>query len=218
MSTIEITRLAITRKDRRRARCTGGQHEDTGEIVVHDRCGVEVVKNYGQHALCDLADAATFVCATPHTCHPDDVELAAAHRGEAILDSRIVKHTVVFAYRGDTALLGEVGVVAWVSDIDHEPRRARIILATGKAPVVPIDDLRILTTHPRNMAAISQVFEVKNRLAEWEERRAALLAKCQELAAAGQWDELTRVQDQEVEPHTRSKPYARAAEQAVPAA
>lgn len=123
-STATAPYRAVTRhtdSDRTWAACRGVNHVDGGEIVIHDRCGVDVVRREdGRIFDVELAgyyQARKFSCYHgDHVCSPADVEAVAAAKARALADGEIVKGATVEVFKGRKVAKGTVGRVAWIGE------------------------------------------------------------------------------------------------------
>lgn len=104
------------------ANCRGVNHHDGGEIVVHDRCGDEVVKSEKTGKLHNVErsgfyQARKFSCYHPtHECDPELAALRTAEREQAAADGEIVKGCTVEVFKGRKVPKGTTGKVFWLGD------------------------------------------------------------------------------------------------------
>jgi hypothetical protein len=110
-----------TRLDGTFAPCAGLNHNDAGEIMIHDRCGAQVakredgkifdVKAFGQYG------ARKFTCWNMlHTCDPAHVEMMAEKAAESVAGGIITKSCVVVVVKGRKVAKGTTGVVFWMGE------------------------------------------------------------------------------------------------------
>src|ERR1044072_3011200 len=100
--TIEIPFRSVTRSVNVYANCRGVNHSDSGEIVVHDRCGAQVVRrDDGRIFNVEISGfyaARKFSCYHPgHQCDPAAVAQVAAERAAAVAAGTITKGAEVVA-------------------------------------------------------------------------------------------------------------------------
>jgi len=113
---------ATSRTDGTWADCHGINHSDSGEIVVHDRCGKQVVRRE-DGKIYDIIrvgayQARKFQCwRGAHRCDPRWVALTAQERAQDAADGRVdVKAAVVQVFKGRKVPVGTEGQVFWVGE------------------------------------------------------------------------------------------------------
>lgn len=118
MMTAEIPAHTTTRTTGATIRCAAKNHKDAGEIVIHDRCGVEVAKGENGR-LYDLRSnnfgPLRYVCFNSlHTCDDDMVRITARQRADALANGEIVKNATVTVIKGRKVPVGTTGTVIWI--------------------------------------------------------------------------------------------------------
>lgn len=100
------------------ANCNGRNHSDSGEIVVHDRCGAEVVKREDgkvfEIVYCGTYSARKFLCWTPqHVCDPIMVRFTERENAKRFAEGKIEKGALVRVARGRKVPIDTIGTVFW---------------------------------------------------------------------------------------------------------
>lgn len=116
-----VTRLNVW------ANCRGINHSDGGEIVVHDRCGQEIVRREDGRLFnverSGFYQARKFSCYHgQHECDPALVAARTAERTAAAAKGEIDKGVRVEVFKGRKVPVGTKGVVFWMGDTGYGPK------------------------------------------------------------------------------------------------
>lgn len=120
-TTQTISPKATTALDGTYAPCNGANHRDSGEIVIHDRCGAQVAKREDGRLFTVKATgtygARKYYCwSDGHVCDEARVAMVADERAKAIGTGEIVKGAPVEVFKGRKVPKGTIGTVTWMQD------------------------------------------------------------------------------------------------------
>jgi hypothetical protein len=117
-----VAYISVTRDVNVYANCHGINHSDAGEIVTHDRCGVQVVRredgNIYDVVRVGRYDARKFQCwRGAHRCDPNMVAHTDRQRAQEAADGKVdVKGAQVEVVKGRKVAKGTTGRVFWVGE------------------------------------------------------------------------------------------------------